>query len=757
MANVFKQVLFMVDAACIEINPDDPLINDLPCAATIRQLLKNRGVRARYNVNPLSLHHDAVVTGTNKIYTNVYDAPVDFITRELAFAKWLKEELLDIGNKLTQRYNDESYYEKERIMHLVRNMICGDRWFEHGRNKPARPYTFKRYIAIMWQIEMGYRLLYRRDAILIKPDSNSDVAYPAWQDIRMFEDGDAFPVYFTGVAELDTPIATWSHDRVYNAMKMLCRVRVMPMLISTAKDIEKVHQKENTLPIYIKGIAYQTQRQLTLFNAYVAALVDRLAMLCFIPVTVYADKFNPEFPLWFTKRVHDSEVDEIREKMGIGGGRIDILKRVRKHRETEDAKIRKSTGYDATSLKKVSRQERIEAVIKALDREMRSTRGMERDLNAHRLTLIELEKSATCDYICEEDAEFDAAEALRVKECIRNLEISIAAKKEEDAKEELRKAEELTSDVMALLKLNDDQIEQEMREREEEAAKLMQQEEEKKKNAMAQIQLIPSEQWYLMNMNIADSILSWTVYVGVGVAPPNISHFKSEVVSACIDYMRKVEDSSIDRVMKWTIEHGLSLWERENYRMDLEGETHIDLYNVWKSVYRIDIAPDPGDNTEYEVPKDLPDFPTSFDALISEGNKYYMIGRGYVGWYYLYQTFGTLEIDRWFFYWEFEKEAGCMDHPDIKSPVMSKIGCEWVIIEPFKWATSEPKICRCGYDFFDCLAYYLVILNEYEWMVHRRGSTNDMMDFTSTDIHILYEKAQAKHTLLLQASETNPS
>jgi hypothetical protein len=189
--------------------------------------------------------------------------------------------------------------------------------------------------------------------------------------------------------------------------------------------------------------------------------------------------------------------------------------------------------------------------------------------------------------------------------------------------------------------------------------------------------------------------------------------------------------------------------------MDLEGETHIDLFNVWKSIYRTDVVPDPGDNTEYEIADDLPGFPKSFDSLISEDSKYCMVGRAYVGWYFLYQAFGTLDIDQWFFYWEFENEIGCMDHPDIKSPVMSKIGCEWVIIEPFKWKEEEPRISRCGYDFFDCLAYYLVILNEHEWVVHRRGNTNDMMDFTSSDIHVLFQKARAKHTFLLQESETN--
>ena len=758
MADVFKAVLFMLDAAGISVSANDDILRDLPCIEEIRAILAGRTQARNHSARQvLSLHSFALAKGLRDVYVNVHDAPVEFIKKELDFVRWLNHELLDLSRKIHLCVSDPEYELKEHIMNLVRTTLCADRWFEFPKKKRPRSYAFKRYIHMMWHIEMGYRLLHRREAILVEPSEDADSVYPAWQDLRYFMAGDSFPVYFTGDSNVDVPIAKWSHDRVYTAFRMLCRVRTMPMLIHTTKELSDIHKVDSTFPVYVKGISFQSQRFLKLYHEYVCALMDRMAVLAFYPVIVPSDLFATEFPLWFTQLSRDAEVDEVREKMGIVGGRIDILKRVRKHRETEDEKIRKSTGYDVTMLKKVSRQERIEIVKKALDKEMNSTRGMERDLEAMRYTLIELDKTATMSHVSKDDKEWDAAEAVRVRERIVKLEHDIAIKKEEDAKHELEEAEKLTGDVMRLLNLTDTS-EDEAQQEEKLVEDNVNVTEEGKKTAT--VMLVPADPWYTMNMSISDSVRAWVVHQGLGIAPPNISHIKRVVVDACLDYIRKVDDSDINRAKQWIIAHGLSLWEREHYRMDLEGETHISLHSVWQSLYRTSITPDsddtddkedPGDKDYFGVNDELPRFPKTYTGLLDDRNVYNMLGRAYIGWFYLYQVFADLEIDRWFFYWEFENELHCLDHPDVKGPVMTKIGCEWAVLKPFSWKTSEPNVIWCGYDFFDCLSLYLEVLDENDWLIHRRGSYNDIVDFRGTELHELYVKAMSRHTNLLSA------
>lgn len=753
--DVFKNVYFMLSACCITISPDDYLVRALPQGDQISQFLRDRVVRRNAIVHDFSLELNYILK-ENRVYSNIYEVPLALLIEETEFCIWVKDEIKLIESYLEKGVQSAKFYDKELVMDFVRKAIMADRWFDTSAAARKRSYVVRLYISQLWQIQMGYRLLHRRDAILIPPSHNSEDVDPMFQDLDYFLCGDSFPVLYSEEEENNVPIRYWMPDRVYNAFKILSRSRVMPVMLQRSEKIDRIHSIFKTRSLHEKGIVFVTQKQVAKFRDYIVALTDRLAMLCYYPAEIDSAKFYTEYPLWFKAEKRDIDVEQIREQMGIKDARIDTLNKTNEHHLKEAANVQKSSGFADRVIKPMTRKERIKIVEDALNEEMNTVQGLRNDISILEETLKETELSANDADLDPDIARSDARSAVYLRGLIAERKKSLQSREITESRIERNKRKKLNSNIMTLLDSvmkysatgeGDDEFDQELK--------------HKDVNDRAEtgnLTLAPADSWYHMNMCISDYVRGWYVKTGEGVSPTGYEFLKKRFVSECIDIVKQMDDSKILEARRWIISHGLTIWERETFRMNLHGETNIDLYNVWQSIYRTAILPDPGDDWDEEemlrATDDLPGMPKQFVELLNKKCKYHLLGRAYVGWYYLYQAYNTLMIDRWFFNWDFETDIGAANHKDVKSPVMTKIGCEWAVVLPGSWKVGVPEIMFCGYEFFDCIAVWITEVAKNNWNVHLRDE-DKIVSIKGTDLYNFYtttmeSQAAMEQELLLE-------
>jgi len=739
MVDVFRGAFFMLTSTLTTISPDDICLRALPDGDKIAALLRDRIVKRNNIARGFSLERN-YLTQANKVFTNIYEVPAHVIDDEMEFCRWLESEFLNVKKLISMSITDDKYRDKELVLDFIRKAVMIDRWFDSTVKSRTRSYSVRHYMGRLWHLQMGYRLLYRRDAILVAPEPNQEYIFPAYQELDYFLCGDSFPVHYSDLDELNVPIAHWTPDRVFAAMKIISRARNVPVLLHKTKEVEDVHSALYTRPLHEKGIVFASMRQMSRFQEYIVALVDRLAMLAYFPCEVDAAKFYTEYPMWFKSVKIDVEVEDIREKMGIHGGRIDTLRKVGEHRLAEDAKIQKTTGFDKRIVKAIPRKELIKMLEQSLEKEMNSVEGIRRDIRLLEENLKELQLSAQDPNLDDDIARDDAREAVLVQDKINEKRKLLEQQEEMHYRREQKEKRQKHSGMLAIMnKVLDLDMDQDKKEDEDEDLA------PQVDMLAGNLTLQPGPSWYYMNMCLSDYLSGLHFKLGSGVAPVGHEFVRTQFLQEVMFAVKHMDDSKIQDAKRWMISHLLTSWEREVFRMDLEGETNIDLYSVWQSIYRTSIQPDPGDDDwdDEELSRSMDDFPgmpKKFTELLTRKCKYHLLGRAYIGWYILYQMYNTLLIDRWFFYWEFENEYFAANHPDVKSPVMTRIGCEWAIVLPVNWKVTVPELIYCGYDFFDCVSLWILKLKEHNWMVHKRN-TGDVISFVGSPLYLLLDTA----------------
>lgn len=135
----------------------------------------------------------------------------------------------------------------------VRQTILNDCWYENDKNTRKRSKAV-RFMHYTWIVQMGYRILFRREKLLTPPALDEETSpEPIWFNGSDFY-GNGFPVY-----NIDKPIATWTAEELNEALVILLRTRS-----------------------YNGYIDFMDNNQISSFLEYRQALVDRAAMLLFL-------------------------------------------------------------------------------------------------------------------------------------------------------------------------------------------------------------------------------------------------------------------------------------------------------------------------------------------------------------------------------------------------------------------------------------------------------------------------------------------
>jgi hypothetical protein len=173
---------------------------------------------------------------------------------------------------------------------------------------------------------------------------------------------------------------------------------------------------------------------------------------------------------------------------------------------------------------------------------------------------------------------------------------------------------------------------------------------------------------------------------------------------------------------KWIITLSVTSFEREEYRTCFSGGGVFNTMSVVSAMR----------SEQHTV---LPDFPDNLDVLLSDPqNEFYTDANNYFAYWWVGQNLSGLSPVTSMFYFDAEEEAVSLDHRDLKSPVITRLGETWVVIEAGKWTDKYGLKCiRVGKLLSEAIVVWMTKALKHQWIIHDRKE-DKMVDIRNSKL-----------------------
>ena len=252
----------------------------------------------------------------------------------------------------------------------VRMTIIYDYWFESGvPYKTKQKHPLLKYVHYIWLTQLAYRVLAKRQALLIRPKPDDEEMDGIWCSAVDFT-GRGFPL--PRLKKLVIPIAEWTPEEVNEAIVTLIRSRAVEGAFNLDTNVRKLT-----------------------FIQYKRALIDRLAIIALFPIPYQEEHFNYE---WFKgDRILNKHFDVEITKENIAA------KKVKDYTDKEAADLKKAREEDPDGQDEidkytpmVSNDERLKSILE-LERQFAEIDKVTEELERLSLRIEELKKDTKGD------------------------------------------------------------------------------------------------------------------------------------------------------------------------------------------------------------------------------------------------------------------------------------------------------------------------------------------------------------------------
>jgi hypothetical protein len=188
-------------------------------------------------------------------------------------------------------------------------------------------------------------------------------------------------------------------------------------------------------------------------------------------------------------------------------------------------------------------------------------------------------------------------------------------------------------------------------------------------------------------------------------------------------------DAFLADTTKHIITSTVNFYEREEYRNNYSGGGIFNLMSVVASIR----------SEEHTVIKDFPD---DIEPLVTDfKNDYYVESNNYFMFWWITQNIGGIKPHRSVFFLDIEEEYLSLDRVDIRSPVISRLGDTWVIVEPGEWTSHGALKCiRVSNQLSQAFCAWMFKIAKNKWIIHNR-ETDTFIDISNLLFRDIWLKA----------------
>lgn len=584
----------------------------------------------------------------------------------------------------------------ERTCLCLRTTLIRDHWYENNQKTRMRSEMIHR-IHHLFTLQMFLRLWKRYDHITKKPTGEPT---GLWCDYKAFYNSYFYVDNFDKTDEESMKIIRdWSPERVARALR-------------TLRLLRSDGQVDLRLP-QIRDLFYE----------YSNALYDRVAMFCTMQINENLDNLNLMERKWF--RVVGQPVSDLNIMVGDNSHRV-YTKEIRKYLAKEEKeyleKRKEEEDYDekdenivaessAAKHKRIDpirRRARLNGKIQELDnlkyirREIAHFRGFE-DVGEGQWDFI-TPPTIVAD---NEMDESDRREVIRLSTKIHKLEKEIQRQTIEveklEKKAALEKAKQTANIIVS----------------------------EYKSSQICEAEPLLSQDFFLL----VDSICIWqerhSQSVDADTSSVAFTILHEEVVKTIEQTVTKNNDAHfINECSKWILYTTVTSYEREEYRYNYSGGGIFNLGIVIQA-------------QRSEEHGQLPDFPTDLDILLEDPtNQYYEAANDYFAYWWVGQYLSGVSAATSVFFFDIEEELISIDHENLRSPVLSRLGKTWVLVPAGKWYEKGCLNCiRIGSSLSEALTVWMFEIAKRAWIVHDR-KLRRMVSIRNTRLKDVWDSAK---------------
>lgn len=596
----------------------------------------------------------------------------------------------------------------ERACFCLRVSVLRDKWHENKKKTRVRSdYVFR--VHHLFILQMHLRFWRRVDFLMNKPEGDPSGFWCTYED---FYNGSFYVDNWSeddNLAEKNDIIRDWKPTRVGRALRTLRLLRAQGALDLSLSSIRD------------------------LFYEYSNALYDRVALLAVTNVFQRMEDLNPPGRVWF--RSKGAVLRESGATFGANSHRV-YTKEIRRYFKAEDEEYKKlrmleedvenegELMVEETAVEKARRllpkqkKAHLDKLIQKRD-DLRQIRHKMLHFEGYEDINDEQWKDLNIPTIDQSPLDAaDNAELTKITTKINHLTKTIERKQKKLAAMEKRYGIEYAKEVKAAVTQN------------------------KFSNQVCEIDSEFAQDFSLL----VDGIVAW-----------QLPHNKSQFCNTSDDDFVVLHEILLERILhsvskmnndrflgdccNWILGLSVTSFEREEYRTAYSGGGVFSEMSIISAL-------------RSEIHTVLPNFPEDIEPLlIDPRNQYFVDANNYFTFWWLTQNISGISILTSIFYFDAEEEAVSLDHEDLKSPVISRLGETWVVIEEGKWTDKYGLKCiRVGESLSEALVLWLFKVSKKHWIIHDR-TNGTMVSIQNSKVKDAFDKLKETKTEEMREDE----
>lgn len=228
-----------------------------------------------------------------------------------------------------------------------------------------------------------------------------------------------------------------------------------------------------------------------------------------------------------------------------------------------------------------------------------------------------------------------------------------------------------------------------------------------------QVFSLANDKWVKFNMNLFDFLTCMQFkppfYNAKQLRTKN--HIQDRLIlrNSVLDAFLETGDEQIkEQAQTWIVSRSLNHAEREIYRVRDAVGKKFSPQLVISSIRSVE---------ELELKSFTK---TAILRLLDEEHHYYKRMIAFVCWWWLRQNLVGVEVDRTIFFWELEERYFTLDREPLITPVISRIGMEWIVLLPGplgRWTRRKSGSLNaiwCGENILDALTIWIQELLKFD-------------------------------------------
>ena len=600
---------------------------------------------------------------------------IQSLTNVLVSLKWVEEELAMINTSIEQKlpFPDDLQNNEYNCCVFV-NTLLYDKWYESGETTGNRS-EFAHYAFLIWKLSLGYRLWSRYS--LIFPEEGETNKSFIWGKTSVFRYDNLFQVP-QGLDDLE--IFYWSPERVYIAMEYISSSYNKNGLMSLKSN--------NTSLIFI---------------SYRQALIDRLSVISHYDQIGPIEVLTTTYPNWFsfirTNITHDGKSPfETSNPYSL------IQKELLDMKKAQDSDMSQMYGNTITSLNPNDKYVKVEQVADIIEK-----LKVNDDLEIANEKLMESIK------------EIKLLIGIFKDENLSSFKTNTSSSEYPDDEEELKTHERKLKDLYL-------QIEENKKKIDGKSEKIIIDRNMSNVNAMRQLYRKANVKkymdkyrckidWFKDNMILANHICQIHIQERniIDLNDKKRQMFNKDIYNSILS---SIQITNTDEFMcdaeKWISQRFVTVWEREKFRNRHSSKkvfTNLDAVLLCRE--------ESGEECNIGVGS------SNISELLNKDHPLYYRTIAYVTYWWLSQSYNTLNLDSSIFIWDIEYEYSSLTRRHLSSPSICKLGNTWAVFLGGEWEDQEKRYinCRwCGPNLIDALVEYTRIISLDNWKIFCRNT-----------------------------------